>query len=113
MPDDVYQVPVDLALMSRNEERPSYQRNDYSGWIGRAKQPVTRQKRIDYMLAELDEGGFYMKIGSSSVGAELKQGFSSGCDPNHLAIYVPACSRVSSSASCQRTFQSSSSEKTR
>lgn len=48
--------------MSRYEERPSYQRNDYLGWIGRAKQPATRRKRIDQMLAELAEGGVYMQM---------------------------------------------------
>ena len=48
--------------MSRYEERPSYQRNDYLGWIGRAKQPATRRKRIDQMLAELAECGVYMQM---------------------------------------------------
>jgi len=48
--------------MSRYEERPSYQRNDYLGWIDRAKQPATRRKRLDQMLAELDEGGVCMKM---------------------------------------------------
>lgn len=62
MPDDVYQDLVDAGLMSRYEERPSYQRNDYLGWIGRAKQPATRRKRIDQMLAELAECGVYMQM---------------------------------------------------
>ncbi len=62
MPDDVYQGLVDSELMSTYEERPSFQRNDYLGWIGRAKQPATRRKRLDQMLAELDEGGVYMKM---------------------------------------------------
>lgn len=62
MPADVYQGLVDSELMSTYEERPSFQRNDYLGWIGRAKQPATRRKRLDQMLAELDEGGVYMKM---------------------------------------------------
>jgi len=62
MPDDVYRLLVDWDLMFRYEERPAYQRNDYLGWIDRAKQSETRRKRIDQMLAELDEGGIYMKM---------------------------------------------------
>ncbi len=41
-------------------ERPFYQRNDYLGWIGRAKRAETRAKRIAQMLDELEEGGVYM-----------------------------------------------------
>jgi len=42
--------------------RPSYQRNDYIGWITRAKRPETRQKRLDQMLDELEKGDVYMKM---------------------------------------------------
>ncbi len=42
------------------DERPFYQRNDYLAWIGRAKRPETRQKRIHQMLEELELGGIYM-----------------------------------------------------
>lgn len=40
--------------------RPYYQRNDYLGWIDRAKKPSTRQKRINQMVEELEIGGIYM-----------------------------------------------------
>jgi uncharacterized protein YdeI (YjbR/CyaY-like superfamily) len=44
------------------EQRPPYQRNDYIGWITRAKQKATRQKRLDQMLEELESGDVYMKM---------------------------------------------------
>ena len=42
--------------------RPPYQRNDYIGWITRAKLPATRQKRLEQMLDELEKGDAYMKM---------------------------------------------------
>lgn len=42
--------------------RPAYQRNDYLGWIARAKRPETRAKRIEQMLDELERGGVYMRM---------------------------------------------------
>ncbi len=46
--------------MSAYEARPAYQRNDYLGWITRAKRPETRSKRLHQMLDELAQGGVYM-----------------------------------------------------
>lgn len=43
-------------------ERPPYQRNDYIGWINRAKLPATQQKRLNQMLEELEAGDVYMKM---------------------------------------------------
>jgi len=40
--------------------RPAYQRNDYLGWILRAKKETTRYKRLEHMLRELQQGGVYM-----------------------------------------------------
>ena len=60
MPDDVQQRLVEAALMDDYDARPRYQRNDYLGWIGRARQPATREKRIAQMLDELQLGGVYM-----------------------------------------------------
>ncbi len=62
MPADVEQRLVGEGLMDSYRARPRYQRNDYLGWIGRAKQPATRQKRIQQMLDELRVGGVYMKM---------------------------------------------------
>jgi len=42
--------------------RPAYQRNDYLGWIERAKKEETKQKRLNQMLDELKVGGIYMKM---------------------------------------------------
>ncbi len=60
MPDDVLELLERRRLLSAYEERPAYQRNDYLGWIGRAKRPETRAKRIGQMLDELERGGIYM-----------------------------------------------------
>lgn len=60
-------VPADIAdrleaggLVPAYRARPPYQRNDYLGWIARAKRPETREKRIAQMLGELERGGVYM-----------------------------------------------------
>ncbi|MBT9473514.1 MAG: YdeI/OmpD-associated family protein [Pseudomonadota bacterium] len=55
------------ALAARNltaayEARPPFQRNDYLGWIGRARTDTTRQKRLAQMLDELEDGDVYMKV---------------------------------------------------
>lgn len=62
MPADVEQRLLGEGLMDDYKQRPRYQRNDYLGWIGRAKQPETRQKRIQQMLDELRIGGIYMNM---------------------------------------------------
>jgi len=48
------------VLLDRYNARPPYQRNDYVGWITRAKREETRQKRLDQMLDELRAGDAYM-----------------------------------------------------
>jgi len=62
-------MPADIAaLLSKRRlerayaERPPYQRNDYLGWIARARRPETRQQRIEQMLDELAGGELYMKM---------------------------------------------------
>ncbi len=62
MPDDIALRLATQGLQSAYDARPPYQRNDYLGWIGRAKRPETREKRIAQMLDELDRGDAYMKM---------------------------------------------------
>ena len=50
------------GLMSEFRLRPPYQQNDYIGWIARAKQIETRDKRLRQMLHELKVGGIYMNM---------------------------------------------------
>ncbi len=50
------------SLMVAYRERPAYQQNDYIGWINSAKRDETKQKRLNQMLAELKQGGVYMKM---------------------------------------------------
>lgn len=46
--------------------RPPYQRNDYVGWIIKAKLPATQQKRLSQMIDELASGNIYMKMAHRS-----------------------------------------------
>jgi uncharacterized protein YdeI (YjbR/CyaY-like superfamily) len=49
-------------VMEAYRNRPPYQRNDYLGWITRAKLEQTRQKRLAQMLRELAGGDRYMNM---------------------------------------------------
>lgn len=62
MPADVRDALVRHGLVERYRARPPYQRNDYLGWIGRAKRPETREKRLAQMLEELAAGDRYMRM---------------------------------------------------
>ena len=62
MPDDIAAVLEARDLRGAYDARPPYQRNDYLGWIGRAKLAATREKRIAQMLDELADGTVYMKM---------------------------------------------------
>ena len=50
------------GLTAAYDARPDYQRNDYLGWIARAKRDDTKAKRLDQMLDELEHGGVYMNM---------------------------------------------------
>jgi uncharacterized protein YdeI (YjbR/CyaY-like superfamily) len=62
MPTFVRDALEAKGLVAAYEARPPYQRNDYLGWIARAKLPATQQKRLAQMLDELQRGGVYMKM---------------------------------------------------
>ncbi len=62
MPKFVREALRQHELMEQFAARPPYQRNDYLGWISRAKKPETRQKRLAQMLEELARGDLYMKM---------------------------------------------------
>ena len=62
MPADVKRALNERNLMVAYARRPSYQQNDYIGWITRAKREETRSKRIRQMLDELASGDRYMKM---------------------------------------------------
>ena len=62
MPEFFREALEERDLMGAYLARPPYQRNDYIGWIQRAKQAATRQKRLNQMLDELEHGGVYMKM---------------------------------------------------
>lgn len=60
MPNDIAAALKSSGLRADYNARPAYQRNDYIGWINRAKKPETRIKRLEQMLTELAQGGIYM-----------------------------------------------------
>jgi len=62
MPAFVKRALTERALMEAYRSRPPYQRNDYLGWINRAKQDTTKQKRLAQMLEELATGDRYMNM---------------------------------------------------
>ncbi len=62
MPDYFRDALNAHGLMDAYRARPSYQQNDYIGWINRAKLEATKQKRLNQMLDELEKGGIYMKM---------------------------------------------------
>jgi uncharacterized protein YdeI (YjbR/CyaY-like superfamily) len=62
MPPFVESALTQRALMEAYRRRPSYQQNDYIGWITRARQPATRQRRLEQMLDELAAGDAYMRM---------------------------------------------------
>jgi len=62
MPASVRRALVQKGLVGAYRARPPYQRNDHLAWIARAKQEVTRTKRVAQMLQELEDGNRYMKM---------------------------------------------------
>ena len=69
MPEFVRRALVDSGLVQAYRERPPYQRNDYIGWITRAKREATRQQRLAQMLDELKRGDRYMKMSYRGSGS--------------------------------------------
>lgn len=62
MPEYIKSGLEETGLMEAYGRRPPYQQNDYIGWITRAKQEATRQRRLAQMLEELKRGDVYMKM---------------------------------------------------
>lgn len=60
IPNDIAAALKNSGLRADYNARPAYQRNDYIGWINRAKTSETRIKRLEQMLTELAQGGIYM-----------------------------------------------------
>ena len=62
MPPFVQEALEAAGLMEAYCARPPYQRNDYVGWITRAKKSETKERRLAQMLEELVSGDRYMKM---------------------------------------------------
>ncbi|RLT41336.1 MAG: hypothetical protein DWI58_08915 [Chloroflexi bacterium] len=72
MPEDIEGLLDIQGLREAYDARPSYQRNDYLGWIGRAVRPVTRVRRIEQMVDELRAGEGYMGMAWAPRGARRR-----------------------------------------
>ena len=62
MPFFVREALAARSLTAAFESRPPFQRNDYLGWITRARKEETRARRLGQMLDELEDGDIYMKM---------------------------------------------------
>lgn len=62
MPDHIKDALEGSGLNEAYNARPPYQRNDYVGWIERAKRDETKRKRLGQMLEELKDGTRYMNM---------------------------------------------------
>jgi uncharacterized protein YdeI (YjbR/CyaY-like superfamily) len=62
MPDAIRDALTSRSLLAAYDARPPYQRNDYLGWIARARRLETQQKRVGIMLRELASGSGYMGL---------------------------------------------------
>jgi uncharacterized protein YdeI (YjbR/CyaY-like superfamily) len=62
MPKKIQAVLIGQGLLILYNARPAYQRNDYLGWISRAKLEATKEKRINQMFTELKQGDRYMRM---------------------------------------------------
>lgn len=68
MPEHVRAALQDQGLWEAYANRPWYQRNDYLGWIARAKREETQARRLAQMLDELRAGDVYMKMAWRPTG---------------------------------------------
>jgi uncharacterized protein YdeI (YjbR/CyaY-like superfamily) len=62
MPKSIRNLLEQKGLIELYKARPAYQQNDYLGWISRAKLEETKQKRLNQMVEELQNGDRYMKM---------------------------------------------------
>jgi hypothetical protein len=62
LPSAMEEALAAAGLTAAYLARPPYQRNDWAGWIARAKRPETRDRRLAQMLDELRRGDGYMNM---------------------------------------------------
>ena len=62
LPSFVKDALLSRGLLGAYHSRPAYQQNDYIGWITRAKQKETQEKRLKQTLEELVADDCYMSM---------------------------------------------------
>jgi uncharacterized protein YdhG (YjbR/CyaY superfamily) len=86
MPDAIREALERAGLMEAYRLRPPFQRNDYLGWIARAKQSQTKEKRLNQMLDELRDGHLYMGMAWKAKNALKGERLSRAQDGQPRAI---------------------------
>lgn len=84
MPEEIAAILDREGLRGAYDARPSYQRNDYIGWIGRAVREQTRIRRIEQMLDELRSGSGFM--GAPWLPSRTRRESSEGTPPGPDAL---------------------------
>jgi len=59
MPGNVKTALSKRTLMDTFRARPDYQQNDYLKWIATAAGPAAKEKRLQQMLDELQQGNLF------------------------------------------------------
>lgn len=59
LPGNVRAALEKRKLMEAYLARPAYQKDDYLKWIALAAGPAAKQKRLDQMLDELEQGNVF------------------------------------------------------
>lgn len=72
MPEWIRRAVLKAGVTKAYRARPPYQRNDYVGWIVRAKREDTQKQRLAQMLRELKKGGVYMNMRWRPIRAAKK-----------------------------------------
>ncbi len=74
MPAAIRDLLVRCGLMEAYQARPAYQRNDCLRWIPRAKHEATRERRLNQMVEELEQGAAFMKMNWRAPTARVRAG---------------------------------------
>ena len=62
MPEFVEVALKENDLLDTYHSRPTYQQNDYIGWINQAVRMETKMKGLNQMLSKLEGGHLYMNM---------------------------------------------------
>jgi len=73
LPSFIDEILRQNNVVTEYKSRPAYQKNDYIGWIMRAKREETQLARIEQMIMELKAGNKYMKMNYDKSSSDKVQ----------------------------------------